>query len=703
MPKFPVTLTVQKTSVEQSKYNLAYINPEIKLSATDFIYIDGTHLFLPSSDASVAPGSILLSKAQREFLNKAPGKSTAEIDTIDRKYIEPINVIGFGIEMINTTSIEVDANELRQQIKDAYEGFPFNNKQSLYIEFASDKVANKAVILLLTVTMLTTEYRSPYGILKEETEIALETASSRISLLNNNLVKGNFSLENLGIGGLKKEFEVMFRRAFVQRFFDPSIIKGLGIAHVKGIILHGPPGTGKTLIARQLGTLLNSKPPKIVNGPEILNKYIGESEKNIRELFKDAEEEYRVKGDNSQLHLIIFDEIDAICKRRGSDSSIGVGDQVVNQLLSKIDGVQRLNNILVIGLTNRLDLIDDALLRPGRFEIHLEISLPDEESRFEIFKIHTKKMSGNNYLDKAVKLEYLAANTRNYTGAEIEAVVRAACGYALERKAQLDKRLNMLTNNTENPAQPAEPAQPTEKAANESGISVTLEDFLLALKDVKPAFGISEYELEIFGKVFYETATAVTAIELGNTMISNLKKTNLYTTTSLLFFGGMNTGKTTLAVRLALQSAFPFVKMISPDHLVGMAEYEKVNFIKKWFLDAYKSDEACIILDDLEAIMEYVPIGPRFSNLILQAIKRFIKAEKKNKLFVFGTTSEPEFIQDCGLFSCFTESLEIGPCTRGEYESLCLQNPAFREIEFTESVPIKKLLIGLPQADELND
>lgn len=167
-------------------------------------------------------------------------------------------------------------------------------------------------------------------------------------------------------------------------------------------------------MARQIGNMLNAREPKIVNGPQILDKYVGESEANIRRLFADAEEEqkkvlylhFRRKiinshiicfctqaGANSGLHIIIFDEIDAICKQRGSVAgNTGVHDTVVNQLLSKIDGVDELNNILVIGMTNRRDMIDDALLRPGRLEVQVEISLPNEDGRFQILNIHTSRM-----------------------------------------------------------------------------------------------------------------------------------------------------------------------------------------------------------------------------------------------------------------------------------------------------------------------
>ena len=153
----------------------------------------------------------------------------------------------------------------------------------------------------------------------------------------NAVISPNFKFEDMGIGGLDDEFGAIFRRAFASRVFPPGLIDKLGIQHVKGILLYGPPGTGKTLMARQIGKMLNAREPKIVNGPEILNKFVGQSEENIRKLFADAEREYRDKGDESELHIIIFDELDAICKQRGSTGGgTGVGDSVVNQLLSKV-------------------------------------------------------------------------------------------------------------------------------------------------------------------------------------------------------------------------------------------------------------------------------------------------------------------------------------------------------------------------------
>jgi vesicle-fusing ATPase len=164
--------------------------------------------------------------------------------------------------------------------------------------------------------------------------LRVRPSSTRVS---KNIIKHDFNFESMGIGGLDNEFSQIFRRAFASRIFPPGLIEKMGIQHVKGILLFGPPGTGKTLIARQIGKALQAREPKIVNGPEILNKYVGQSEENIRKLFADAEKEYKEKGDESGLHIIIFDELDAICKQRGSkNDGTGVGDTVVNQLLSKV-------------------------------------------------------------------------------------------------------------------------------------------------------------------------------------------------------------------------------------------------------------------------------------------------------------------------------------------------------------------------------
>merc|ERR1719300_337337 len=307
------------------------------------------------------------------------------------------------------------------------------------------------------------------------------TGKSKGKLERQSIINPDWDFSKMGIGGLDEEFNSIFRRAFASRVFPPEIMEQLGCSHVKGILLHGPPGTGKTLMARQIGKMLNAKEPKIVNGPEIFNKFIGESEANIRKLFEEAEDDERRLGVNSPLHIIIFDEIDAICKKRGSEHGMsGVNDTVVNQLLSKIDGVDRLNNILVIGMTNRPDMIDDALTRPGRLEVQVEIGLPREDGRVQILNIHTNVMKQNKKLADDVNMAELAALTKNFSGAELEGLVRAAQSCALNRLVKADAKVEVDL-----------------EAAEE--LLVTRADFLHALKhDVKPALGSAEDLLQGF-------------------------------------------------------------------------------------------------------------------------------------------------------------------------------------------------------------
>lgn len=252
------------------------------------------------------------------------------------------------------------------------------------------------------------------------------------------LFNTNFNFEEMGIGGLDDQLEKIIRRAFITRLVPNKLLKMLGQKHVRGMLLYGAPGCGKTLIARQISKILNSHPPKIINGPEVLNKYVGQSEENIRELFVDAEKEQEIRGDDSKLHVIIFDEIDAICKQRGGGGAMGgATDNVVNQLLSKIDGINSLNNILLIGMTNRKDMIDEALLRPGRMEIHIEITPPTKQGREQILRIHTKEMKKNNLLSEDVNLEEIADKTEGYSGAELESLVKITAGNVLFKKINI--------------------------------------------------------------------------------------------------------------------------------------------------------------------------------------------------------------------------------------------------------------------------
>ena len=225
------------------------------------------------------------------------------------------------------------------------------------------------------------------------------------------------------IGGLE-DVKQELKEAVEWPLKHPDTFQRLGIRPPKGTLLFGIPGTGKTLLAKAVAS--ESEANFIsVKGPELLSKWVGESEKGVREVFRKAKQ--------AAPTVIFFDEIDAIAgARSGNDTDSGVTKRVVNQLLTEMDGLEELEDVAIIAATNRPDILDAGLMRPGRFDRHIQVKEPDEEARLAIFKVHTKNMP----LAKDVDLKKLAKQTDGYVGADIESVCREAAMLALRENLE---------------------------------------------------------------------------------------------------------------------------------------------------------------------------------------------------------------------------------------------------------------------------
>jgi transitional endoplasmic reticulum ATPase len=215
------------------------------------------------------------------------------------------------------------------------------------------------------------------------------------------------------VGGLEETKERL-RETIQWPLEYPQVFEEMDMQAAKGVLMYGPPGTGKTLLAKAIANEAQSNFISI-KGPELLNKYVGESEKGVREVFE--------KARSNAPTVVFFDEIDSIAGERGQQTGdAGVGERVVSQLLTELDGLEELEDVVVIATTNRPDLIDSALLRPGRLDRHVHVPVPDEEARRKILEVHTREKP----LAEGVDLDDIAARTDGYVGADLEALARQA-------------------------------------------------------------------------------------------------------------------------------------------------------------------------------------------------------------------------------------------------------------------------------------
>ena len=381
------------------------------------------------------------------------------------------------------------------------------------------------------------------------------------------------------IGGLDEELELV-RETVELPLSRPDLFARLGIDPPKGVLLHGPPGTGKTLIAKAVANEVDATFISI-SGPEVMSKYKGESEERIREVFEAAARDAPA--------IIFFDEIDSVAPKR--ESGADVESRVVGQLLSLMDGLDSRGEVVVIGATNRVDELDPALRRGGRFDREIEIGVPDEGGRREVLSVHTRGMP----LADDVDVDRLAERTHGFTGADLSSLAKEAAMSALRRARRQP---------------PAEGADPDDSVAMRLAVdelTVTREDFESALAAVQPS-AMREYVAETPDVSFDDVGGLEEAKETLERAVSwPLRYGPLFEAaessppSGVLLHGPPGTGKTLLARAIAGESGVNFLQVAGPellDRYVGESE----KAVRELFERARQAAPAIVFFDELDAI-----------------------------------------------------------------------------------------------------
>jgi transitional endoplasmic reticulum ATPase len=419
------------------------------------------------------------------------------------------------------------------------------------------------------------------------------------------------------IGGLGREIKLI-REDVEYPLRYPEVFEHLGVSQPRGIILYGPPGTGKTLIARALANEVGAK-FYLISGPEIFSKWYGETEKSLRDIFNEAQK--------NAPSVILIDEIDALVPRR--DKTHGELEQrVVASMLTLMDGLKQLKGVVVIGTTNRINSLDTALRREGRFGHEIHIGVPDVIGRKEILEIHTRRMP----LSNDVNLDTIAEKTVGFVGADIASLCREAAYNTLRRSF------------------PQEAFEKGQVSLKEE-LKISQSDFDNALPKIPPS-AMKEFLVEI-PKVFWEEIGGLE--EIKRLLIENIayaitkrdvfKKVGVKPARGILLYGPPGTGKTLLAKAVAHQCGANFIAIKGPEirsKWVGESE-ERIRFI---FEKAREVAPCVIFLDEIDAV---VPARGRDASgvtdtIVNQILTEMDGIESAEGIFVIGATNRHELL-----------------------------------------------------------
>jgi transitional endoplasmic reticulum ATPase len=456
-------------------------------------------------------------------------------------------------------------------------------------------------------------------IIGDSTKITVSEESAKAVQISREGGVPSITYEDIGglgdaVGRVREMIELPLRH--------PELFKRLGVEAPKGVLLHGPPGTGKTLLAKAVANETNAN-FYTIGGPEIMSKYHGESEERLRNVFQEAEK--------NAPSIIFIDEIDSIAPKR-EEVTGEVERRIVAQLLSLMDGMSSRGKVVVIGATNRINAIDPALRRPGRFDREIEIGVPDRNGRLEVLQIHTRGMP----LDKDVNLEKLADISHGFVGADLQALSKEAGMRALRK---ILPEIDLSSENI--------PADTLRK------IIVTMQDFVDVTKEMEPS-AMREVFVEI-PDVKWDDIGGLSSIkqELQEAVEWPLKYQRAFTYTDatppkgILLYGPPGTGKTLMAKAAANESEANFISIKGPE-LLSKWVGESEKGVREIFRKARQAAPCIIFFDEMDAIAPIrggnVGDSHVTERLISQLLTELDGLEILTNVIVIAATNRPDII-----------------------------------------------------------
>ena len=614
-------LTVKPLKQKDAGRGLAAIDrlaaKEMELSGGDFIRLEGNEgtaiaRVWPGYPEDDGTGVVRIDGRLRQQANVGIDD---KVD-VEKADVKPAEEVTIALPQ----NLRISGN-IGPHIRDKLSGQPVTQGQSVQIPFGFGFIASQGQSVPLKIAKT-----SPGGtvVINDSTEITIsEKPAEQIREAGGGVAGGG---EGPGvtyedIGGLDRELEQV-REMIELPMRHPELFKRLGIEPPKGVLLHGPPGTGKTLIAKAVANEIDAS-FHTISGPEIMSKYYGESEEQLREVFEEATENAPA--------IVFMDELDSIAAKR-EEAGGDVERRVVAQLLSLMDGLEERGQVVVIGATNRVDAIDPALRRGGRFDREIEIGVPDRDGRKEILQVHTRNMP----LVEEIDLDVYADNTHGFVGADLESLAKESAMTALRRiRPQIDLEADEID------------------AEILESLQVTEEDFKEALKGIEPS-ALREVFVEV-PDVTWEDVGGLedTKERLRETIQWPLEYPEVFqqmdmeAAKGVLLYGPPGTGKTMLAKAVANEAESNFISIKGPE-LLNKFVGESEKGVREVFKKARENAPTVVFFDEIDSIATErgrqasdSGVGER---VVSQLLTELDGLEELEDVVVIATTNRPDLI-----------------------------------------------------------